>query len=389
MSSALPFDALTLSIDGTNLIEASAGTGKTYGIAALFTRLIVLEKKDIEKILVVTFTKAATAELKTRLRARLDEVLQVLNEIQTLGGEPEHISDGLNKYYEKEKKSPDDFLNRLIPLALGEQDGQESCHRLILRLKAALSQFDNASIYTIHGFCQRVLRDYAFLCGAPLDVELSDDSRERLLIPAQDFWRQKVATDATLAQLVFDRKCTPEEMLAEIKSYTGRPYLKFRRPEGDLKEAQANLQETWQKICVHLEDLEKAFWAIFPKLNGQTYRRKTFENVFADLKTNAESNRLPCLSKQTLEKLSLFSIDTLNSKLKKEYKADADAPEIIQLQALANLGRDLQAMKSAEEAVFICLQLDLLSHINQSIAEQKKSRRERVFDDLLLDVHQH
>ena len=162
MSSALPFDALTLSIDGTNLIEASAGTGKTYGIAALFTRLIVLEKKDIEKILVVTFTKAATAELKTRLRARLDEVLQVLNEIQTLGGKPEHISDGLNKYYEKEKKSPDDFLNRLIPLALGEQDGQESCHRLILRLKAALSQFDNASIYTIHGFCQRVLRDYAF-----------------------------------------------------------------------------------------------------------------------------------------------------------------------------------------------------------------------------------
>ena len=105
-----------------------------------------------------------------------------------------------------------------------------------------------------------------FLCGAPLDVELSDDSRERLLIPAQDFWRQKVATDATLAQLVFDRKCTPEEMLAEIKSYTGRPYLKFRRPEGDLKEAQANLQETWQKVCGQLEDLEKAFWTIFPKL---------------------------------------------------------------------------------------------------------------------------
>ena len=125
MSSALPFDALTLSIDGTNLIEASAGTGKTYGIAALFTRLIVLEKKDIEKILVVTFTKAATAELKTRLRARLDEVLQVLNEIQTLGGEPEHISDGLNKYYEKEKKSPDDFLNRR-PLP---QQRPIACHR--------------------------------------------------------------------------------------------------------------------------------------------------------------------------------------------------------------------------------------------------------------------
>ena len=117
--------------------------------------------------------------------------------------------------------------------------------------------------------------------------------------------------------------------------------------------------------------LGKAFWAIFPKLNGQTYRRNTFKNVFTDLKTNAESNRLPRLSKQTLGKLNHFSVDTLNSKLKKEYKADADALEIIQLQALANLGRDLQAMESAEEAVFICLQLDLLSYINQSIAEQK------------------
>ncbi|MGN6983183.1 UvrD-helicase domain-containing protein, partial [Neisseria sp. P0009.S007] len=102
------------------------------------------------------------------------------------------------------------------------------------------------------------------------------------------------------------RKCTPKEMLAEIKSYTGRPYLKFRRPEGDLKEAQTKLQETWEKICNQLEDLEKAFWAIFPKLNGQTYKRKTFENVFTDLKTNAESSRLPRLSKQTLGKLSLF-----------------------------------------------------------------------------------
>ena len=63
MSSVLPFDALTLSIDGTNLIEASAGTGKTYGIAALFTRLIVLEKKDIEKILVVSKPWAASRNI--------------------------------------------------------------------------------------------------------------------------------------------------------------------------------------------------------------------------------------------------------------------------------------------------------------------------------------
>ena len=70
---------LEVPISHTNLIEASAGTGKTWNIAALFTRLILLEHYRINTILVVTFTKAATAELKTRLRIRLDETLSILN----------------------------------------------------------------------------------------------------------------------------------------------------------------------------------------------------------------------------------------------------------------------------------------------------------------------
>ena len=82
MSSVLPFDALTLSIDGTNLIEASAGTGKTYGIAALFTRLIVLEKKRHRENSGRYLYQSGDSRTETRLRARLDEVLQVLNEIQ-------------------------------------------------------------------------------------------------------------------------------------------------------------------------------------------------------------------------------------------------------------------------------------------------------------------
>ena len=85
------FDPLSIAISGTNLIEASAGTGKTYGIAALFTRLVVLEQMPVESILTVTFTKAATAELKTRLRARLDEVLQALESVE----DTDNLSDDL------------------------------------------------------------------------------------------------------------------------------------------------------------------------------------------------------------------------------------------------------------------------------------------------------
>ncbi len=127
------FDPLTVPIAYTNLIEASADTGKTYGIAALFTRLIVLEQKNVERVLVVTFTKAATAELKTRLRARLDDVLQALEskEIAKLGDDA--LSDG-NAAYRAEHHTCHTLLPALLKQALQKDDRT----RLLVRLKAAI-----------------------------------------------------------------------------------------------------------------------------------------------------------------------------------------------------------------------------------------------------------
>ena len=114
--SILPFDPLTVPVQGTALIEASAGTGKTYGIAALFARLILLEKLPVDKVLVVTFTKSATAELKTRLRGRLDEAFRRIRG-------------------DKMDEEADDFMRGLLEQAAR----QETPERLELRLKAALS----------------------------------------------------------------------------------------------------------------------------------------------------------------------------------------------------------------------------------------------------------
>ncbi|MCK5529199.1 MAG: UvrD-helicase domain-containing protein, partial [Kiritimatiellae bacterium] len=58
---------------GTNLIEASAGTGKTYSIQTLFLRLVITEGIPVQKILVVTFTEAATKELRERLRSIMEK----------------------------------------------------------------------------------------------------------------------------------------------------------------------------------------------------------------------------------------------------------------------------------------------------------------------------
>ncbi|ROV57401.1 exodeoxyribonuclease V subunit beta [Neisseria chenwenguii] len=370
-ASAQPFRPLTAPIDGTNLIEASAGTGKTYGIAALFARLIVLEQINVESVLVVTFTKAATAELKTRLRARLDDVLQALESM-----EDAEDSDGLDEYCAANHRG-DEFLPELLRAALQ----RESRARLIVRLKAAVGDFDNAAVYTIHGFCQRVLRDYAFLCRAPFDVELADESRGRLLIPAQDFWRERIVNDPTLAELVFQKRLTPQKMLDTLKSYVGRPYLTFRRPETDLAETRAAVTEKWEKVRGKLDKLEETFWRIFPTLNGNSYRKTTFTALFAKLKTAAENGALPEFD----DKMNMLAADELEGRLKKGQTPDAAA--FADLQTVADLGRDLEAADKAAEDARIRLHLDLLDYLNAAVEEAKKSRRERNFDDLLLDVH--
>ena len=366
------FDPLAIPIAGTNLIEASAGTGKTYGIAALFTRFILLEHYAIDRILVVTFTKAATAELKYRLRARLDEALRWLEKD------------------EAHKPVIDEFMQNL----LAQAQEKESTERLILRLKAALSQFDNAAIYTIHGFCQRLLRDYAFLCQVPFDVELSEHNREHLAAPAQDFWRTQIAHDATWAGLVFRYQQTPETMLAEMGQYLARPDLAYRAPNADaIKHAQHALNTTWQRVCSQLTELEAAFWALMDSaLSGTYYKKNTFQPLFQQLHTAAEQNRLPDMpsgkkeQQDFLHRLSLLHPESLQNKSKKGKTPDAAL--CAQLSLLAELGEHLAAAQAAEQEALAALQLNFLHHLSQAAQDLKKTHHERGFDDLLLDVYQ-
>lgn len=152
-------DPTTLSLSGTQLIEASAGTGKTYTITSLFLRL-VLAGYPVNEILVVTFTEAATKELRNRLRSRLREALAAFQ-----GGEG------------------DDFLRTLvagIPAVV---------HPTARRaLQAALSGFDEAAVMTIHGFCRRMLRENAFESGVLFDAELLTDPQPLYEEIAQDYW---------------------------------------------------------------------------------------------------------------------------------------------------------------------------------------------------------
>ena len=156
----IQFDVTTVSLDaGVTLIEASAGTGKTYSITGLILRLILEKHLQIRDILAVTFTEAATQELRDRVYRRLQAAMEDLRR-------------GVSK---------DDVVAAFL------KKGDVSAGIRVLDI--ALQSFDEAQIFTIHGFCQRMLNDFAFESGARFDTTLVTDPNPLFQEIARDFWR--------------------------------------------------------------------------------------------------------------------------------------------------------------------------------------------------------
>ncbi|PTB85505.1 exodeoxyribonuclease V subunit beta [Pseudidiomarina aestuarii] len=200
---------LTVPLHGSRLIEASAGTGKTYTIAALYLRLILGHGEGIERtsalrpedILVVTFTEAATEELRDRIRARLSEAAS---------------------YFRQQIDIDDEFLQAL------RADYAESQWALLARrLDLAAQSMDEAAVHTIHGWCNRMLREHAFSTGSLFTQQLNTDNDELWLTVAQDYWRTFVASLRAEQQahyLLFTNKFgNPEELLKSTRGLIQAP----------------------------------------------------------------------------------------------------------------------------------------------------------------------
>ncbi len=187
MSDAL--DPLTLPLQGSRLIEASAGTGKTWTIAALYVRLVLGHGAlgrplTPGEILVMTFTKAATRELAERIRGRLVQAAARFR------GEPPRDDE------------EDVFIAGLLAAFPEGPDRRRAAWRLALAAEA----MDDAAIHTIDAWCQRMLREHAFDSGCLFDEELQANEAAVLADAVRDYWRRQVyplggeAFDAVLAQ---------------------------------------------------------------------------------------------------------------------------------------------------------------------------------------------
>jgi len=201
-------DPLDFPLFGSRLIEASAGTGKTYTIAALYVRLVIQHGLNDtafgmplqpRNILVMTFTKAATAELSDRIRARLSEAAN---------------------HFRSSATSKDSFLETLRAQASDSaSQGGPSLAAQARLLELASQSMDEAAVSTIHGWCHKMLREHAFASGSLFDQNVQTDDDELRLQAAEDYFRELLYNlDAGLAEDVLKVIPTPTALRQKTRS---------------------------------------------------------------------------------------------------------------------------------------------------------------------------
>ncbi|QHM74357.1 RecBCD enzyme subunit RecB [Mixta theicola] len=228
-------DPLTLPLRQERLIEASAGTGKTFTIGILYLRLLLGLGQDnafhrplsVEEILVVTFTEAATAELRGRIRQNIHELRLAC----VRGGSG----------------------NPVLAALLNEISDPADAAALLL---AAERQMDEAAIFTIHGFCQRMLNLNAFESGMLFEQQLIEDESALRRQAAADFWRRHCyPLPLAIAKVIAQEWTGPEQLLATLTPWLHgeSPALKYA-PDGE-----ETLAQRHEKIVARIEAL-KAQW---------------------------------------------------------------------------------------------------------------------------------
>lgn len=161
------FEVKTVPLEGSNLIEASAGTGKTYSIAILVLRLLLEKGVSIQEILMVTFTNAAVAELEERIRKFIREA---------------------SRYANEEGKIKDEIIIEIVERAI-KAEGKEKVQE---KLRSAILYLDETSVMTIHSFCQQSLHEFAFETRQLFNAELVQDTGNLIEEEVQKFWRKYI-----------------------------------------------------------------------------------------------------------------------------------------------------------------------------------------------------
>ena len=363
------FDLMTIPLSGTNLIEASAGTGKTYNIAGLYLRLLLEKHLTVDQILVVTFTKAATQELQERIR---------------------------NKLLAARKAFIKGTCNDPAVLMLTARMGSDAA--AFDRVQEALQEFDNAAIFTIHGLCQRLLIDHTFEMGGRFDTELMTEPSPLVTSVANDFWRQnfyqavpeiiqyglKKAKSPVFFQKLFEKNWRPGVcVIPELDEPALNHLSEFRK--GWLQ-----IQSMWPDVRSEVENL-----LTNPGLNGTVYGslkpdKTRPEQTIRQVRISSLIKQMDQLISDQKPELPLwnkfenFTSAKINSATKKGHDPISH-PFFKHCQVLK---QTTDRLLNEMAANWVYLKYKSLNFIEKSLGEKKLQQNVQFFDDLLVLVRQ-
>ena len=355
----IEFDGLTIDPSGCNLIEASAGTGKTYAIASLYLRLVIEnEHFKPENILVVTFTEAATKELRDRIRKRLRAARDAASGTS----------------------ARDPFLTELMS---SEHHGWPGSEVALSRLDRALQSFDSAAIFTIHGFCSRALQENAFESGALFDTELVTNQKPLISQIVDDFWRIRFfAAEAPFLPLAEAMHWSPETLTRFLMGKLTNPSLKIV-PEfspGEIDSIRANCWSAYNTLCslwaTSRAELEQILFSHPGLSKGQKNYHPT--EVVPGLLEGMDSfvrQRTPYLFFAGYAKLTASFMSKKDVRLKK-----CEPPE----HPFFTLWDELVTLV---RKVAITLYAELIEFARKRLPERKNALNVRFFEDLLTDLY--
>ena len=354
-------DAATFPLSGSRLIEAAAGTGKTWTIAALYVRLVLAHggeaafarELDPPEILVVTFTDAATRELRDRIRRRLSEAASA---------------------FEQPESAADPFLTALrAGYSVEELPGRAR------RLRMAAEWMDEAAVSTIHAWCRRVLAEHAFDSGSPFALKLETDHSELRLEAVRDWWRSFMLPLPADAVAEVRRWWSAPDALAEalkdVLTHAGRlppadePAAVLAGALAERNRLLAGLKAPWGAWVAELRELFEA-----ARAQGVSLRRDWYDGWLASLDAwQADPGAIdPGLSDSAFRRLSPDGI-------RDAWKKKGEPPEHPAFAAIESLQTALAQLPDARA--------DVLCHAAQWVAArfeaEKRRRAELGFDDLL------
>ena len=347
---------MTFPLHGNRLIEASAGTGKTFTIASLYLRLLLghgdkgcrfPRELTVDQILVVTFTEAATAELRDRIRRRIHDA--------RLAFSRGHSEDPVIK-----------------PL-LDDLRDHKAAAAILLQ---AERQMDEAAIFTIHGFCQRMLTQNAFESGSLFSNEfVTEESHLRAQVVA-DYWRRHFyPLPRTLAGEVRSIWSSPAALLKEINTFLSGADVTIRAPElngslhqlhDDNIERIEQVKRLWRADAADFQDLIAG-----SGVNKRSYTKTSLPKALAEVGAWAEQETRGYQLPKALEK---FDQQVLFDKTSK-----GTPPEHPVFVAIGELLANRPNVKDP-------LLAHAIKECRQLLAEAKQRKGWLSFDDLLTQL---